>query len=287
MSPALSLLILLGAEAVALKEKAVVSGRWVRIADLLDLDRTDPATRGRIADLYIGRSPEEGQTRTITADEIRRELDIKGIALDAAVWSGESVEVSRGISTDTESLRKSVAKALLRQSGAALVRIVRLEPETCAGDVVEVKPNGSAYIAVMSGGEKIDVVARILRLRDGVFAARDIAPGRRLERSDLETHRIEVADGDPVLEMDLVVGSVAAQRIRLASPITVADLRLKPAVRKGDLVRAVSSGYEVDARALEDGAAGQEIALEFASSKNRLRGRVVDASRVDVLESAR
>ena len=42
MSPALSILILLGAEAIALKEKATVQGRWIRIIDLVDADRSDP-----------------------------------------------------------------------------------------------------------------------------------------------------------------------------------------------------------------------------------------------------
>ena len=93
MSSALSLLILLGAEAITLKEKAIVHGRWVRIIDLVDADRTDPATRARIAELYVGRAPEEGRTRLISADEIRRELQSRGIDLSAVVWNGESVEV--------------------------------------------------------------------------------------------------------------------------------------------------------------------------------------------------
>jgi len=58
-------------------------------------------------------------------------------------------------------------------------------------------------------------------------------------------------------------------------------------VKKGDIVRAVSSGYEVDARALEDGAPGQDIGVEFVSSRNRVRARVAGASRVDVVEASR
>src|SRR5262249_48955783 len=107
VSPALSLLILLGAESIALKEKATVPGRWVRVVDLIDLDRTDPATRAKIADIHVGRAPEEGQTRTIRAEEIRRELAIRGIDLGSAIWSGDSVEVSRGISADVESLKQT------------------------------------------------------------------------------------------------------------------------------------------------------------------------------------
>ncbi len=282
MSPALSLMILLGAEAIALKEKVVVHGRWVRIIDLLDADRTDPATRARIADLYVGRSPEEGQVRTIRAAEIRRELESRGIDLSAVIWNGESVEVSRGISADAESLRRQVVKALERHVGAATVKLVSLQPETCPGDVVEIKAGGAGFTAVMSGGEKVDVVARILRIREAVYAARDLQPGRKIERADVEIRRIEMSDDERSLDLDAVVGSTAAVRLRMGASITPAELRLKPVVHKGDMVRVVSTGYEVDARALEDGASGQEISLEFASSKNRVRARVVGADRAEV-----
>ena len=55
-------------------------------------------------------------------------------------------------------------------------------------------------------------------------------------------------------------------------------------IKKGDLVRAVSATYEVDAKALEDGAPGQEIPLEFVTSKNRVRAKVSAAARAEVVE---
>jgi flagella basal body P-ring formation protein FlgA len=87
--------------------------------------------------------------------------------------------------------------------------------------------------------------------------------------------------------MGALIGGVPAVRIRQGAAVTVADLRLKSVVKKGDLVRAVASGYEVDVRALEDGAPGQEIGVEFVSSRNRVRARVAGASRVDVVEASR
>jgi len=289
VSPALSILILLGAEAIALKEKATVQGRWIRIIDLVDADRSDPATRARIAELYVGRAPEEGRTRTIRAAEIRRELESHGIDLSTVIWNGESVEVSRGISADTESLRKTVLKALEKHVGTASVKLVSLQPETCpgAGDVVELRSEGSRFFARMTNGATIEIIARVLRMREAVFAARDLAPGRLLDRSDLETRRIEATDDEGLLDLGTVVGSVTAARLRMGAAVSPADLRLKPAIRKGDVVRAVSTSYEVDAKALEDGVAGQEIGLEFATSKNRLRAKVVDGTRVTVVETSR
>lgn len=60
-----------------------------------------------------------------------------------------------------------------------------------------------------------------------------------------------------------------------------------PVVRKGDVVRAVASGYEVDAKALADGAAGDVISLEFVASRRKLRATVLSAAKVRVSEESR
>jgi flagella basal body P-ring formation protein FlgA len=289
MSAALAILLLLGAEAIALREKATVNGRWVRVVDLLDPDLTDPNTRARVAEIYVGRAPEEGRTRTITAAEIRRELESRGIDLSSIVWSGASVEVTRGTAAPTDALRTAVASAIRTLEGAATVTILNLQPDACPEGccVAEVKANGEGYIATLTNGTKLDVAARVLRIREQVVAARDLPPGRVIEPADLEVRKVEASDADRLVGSGLVVGSTSTSKIRAGSAITAAQLRLRPEIRKGDVVRAFSSGYEVDVRALEDGSAGQEIGLEFVSSRNRVRGKIVNASRVDVVEAGR
>jgi flagella basal body P-ring formation protein FlgA len=295
---ALLLLTLLETDTIALKEKATVSGRWVRVIDLVDADRSDAAARLRIADVYLGRAPEEGKTRTVTLDEIRRELERRGVDPAAFAWRGERVEVSSGLSTASEPLSRAVAfeiKRHLMEREAGLradevsVRVLQLQPETCPDgvDVVEIKSRGAGYAALLSNGTKVDVVARIFRVRDAVFAARDLAPGRAIDRADLEIKRVELTEDERPADVAAFVGAVPAVRIRQGAAVTAAELRLKPAVKRGDVVRAVSSGYEVDARALEDGAPGQEISLEFVTSRNRLRAKVASGTRVDVVEASR
>jgi flagella basal body P-ring formation protein FlgA len=289
VSAALSVLLLLGAEAIALREKATVNGRWVRVVDLLDPDLTDPNTRARVAEIYVGRAPEEGRTRTITAAEIRRELESRGMDLSSVVWTGSSVEITRGNAAPADALRAALAAAIQKLEGAATVTILTLQPDACPEGcrVAEVQSNGEGYVATLTNGTKVDVVARVLKIREQVIASRDLPPGRVLEPADLEVRKIEASDADRLVESGLVVGSTSTSKIRAGSPITAAQLRLKPAIRKGDVVRAFSSGYEVDVRALEDGSAGQEINLEFIASGNRVRGKVVNASRVDVGEAGR
>jgi flagella basal body P-ring formation protein FlgA len=294
----MAVLILIGADTIALKEKANVCGRWIRIIDLVDADRTDSAARLRIADIYLGRAPEEGKSRTVTVEEIRRELERRGVDGSAFTWRGERVEVTAGLSAASESLRSAVAfeiKRHLMEREAGLradevsVRVVQLQPDSCPEgcEVAEIKARGAGYVALLSNGSKIDVVARIFRVRDAAFAARDLAPGRAIEKSDLEIKRVEVAEDERPMDLGTLIGAVPAVRIRQGTAVAAADLRPKSVVKRGDVIRAVSSGYEVDARALEEGATGQEISLEFVASRNRVRGRVVSGSRVDVVEAAR
>lgn len=284
----MSLVLMLLLETVSLKEKANVAGRWVRVVDLI---HADAAVRLRLADVYLGRAPEEGQTRTITLDEIRRELERRGLDPAEFAWRGDRVDVTVGDAVLVDDRRSAVAFALKRhlmerEGEQVSVRVLQLQPATWP-DGVEIAEIKSRTLALLSNGTKVDIVARISRARDVVVAARDLAPGRAIDRADLELKRMEVDETEQPAEMGALIGAVPAVRIRQGAAVTAAELRLKSVVKKGDIVRAVSSGYEVDVRALEDGAPGQEIGVEFVSSRNRVRARVAGASRVDVVEASR
>jgi flagella basal body P-ring formation protein FlgA len=281
-----SLLLSLLLETISLKEKANVAGRWVRVIDVID---ADAGTRRRLADVYLGRAPEEGQSRTITLDEIRRELERRGLDPAEFAWRGDRVDVTVGVPVDDRraSVAFAIKRHLMEREGEQVsVRVLQLQPATWA-DGVEIAEVKSKSLVVLSNGTKVDVVARLARVRDLVVAARDLVPGRAIDRADLELKRVEMDDEEHPAEIGALIGAVPAVRIRQGAAVTAAELRLKPVVKKGDIVRAVSSGYEVDVRALEDGAPGQEIGVEFVSSRNRIRAKVTGAGRVDVGETSR
>jgi flagella basal body P-ring formation protein FlgA len=296
--------LLISGETLVLKEKAAVPGRWVRLLDLLDLGRTSEAARLQAAGVYLGAAPEEGRTRTILAEEVARELERRGVDPGFLTIAGEKVEVARGASAD-DPLRRAIAFEIKRhllerqavpRADELAVRVDHLDPEALPEgyEVEEIRARGGDFTAVLvdpgrTRRVEAAVVARILRRREVAFAAREIPAGKVLERADLEAKRLETTGGEDYLPGDLspLVGASAAARIRKGQPLSAGDLRLRPSIRRGDVVRAVSSGFEVDARALEDGAPGQEILLEYAASKRRLRARVADAGRVEVAEVGR
>lgn len=298
MSLMLILAILAGPSTVALKDKATVGGEWIRMTDLLDPDRTDARALERVADLYLGRAPDAGRTRIVTIEEVRRELERRGMDAADFAWWGDRVEVSSGAPAGSETLRKAIAseikRLLLRQdprlrSDEVSVRVVRLRPEPAkeALSVAALKPGAAGYVVTLSDGSEIEAVAGISRVRLAGFAARELAPGRALEAGDVEMRSVELPDGERPLGLSQLVGSVPQVRIERGGELVPAALRLRSVVRRGDVVRAVSSGYEVDARALEEGAVGQEIGLELLASRNRVKAQVASPSEAHVVEATR
>ncbi len=295
--------LLRAGETLVLREKATVCGRWVRLLDLLEPGRTGEAARLQAAGVYLGRAPEEGRTRTIAAEEVARELERRGVDPGVFTIVGEKVEVARGGEPDGP-LRSAIAFEIKRhllerqavpRADELAVRVFHLVPEALPEgyEVAEIQPRGADFTAVLvHPAEKkrveVAVIAGILRSREVAFAARDIPPGKVLERADLELRRLETTGGEDYPgDPSSLVGASAQARVRKGQPFSAVDLRFRPAVRRGDVVRAVSSSFEVDARALEDGAVGQEIALEFAASKNRFRAKVAGAARVEIAEGTR
>ena len=283
-------------DVVVLKESARVSGRFVRLADLVET--------GTAAEIYLGRSPEEGRTRVVTVEEIRRELERRGMEPEAVTFVGKRIEVTRGEEPPTQELRRALALEIKRRlleknpddrAEEIVVRIVSLRPENVPPQcrIVDVRERGVLEFSLgLVDSEKnaidAEVVARVVRLREAAFAAREIPPGKHLERGDLELRRVEQDEDDPASgAIAALLGATTAVRISAGARIAPAHLTVKAAVRKGDVVRAISSAYEVDARALEDGSAGQEILLEFVASKNRFRARVAGSARVEVVEEGR
>lgn len=290
-----------------LREKARSAGPWVRLVDLLDEERTPAGARAKLGEVYLGRAPEEGKSRVITVDEIRRELERRGMEAEAFSFSGEKVEVVRRSEPWVgEVLRRAVAFEIKR---LILEREPDPRPEEISvyvdslgpgagleGFEVEKvlprdpsRPEYTVTLARADGGRmEIPVTARILRWREAAFAAKDLGAARTLERSDVEMRLIEVSPGEKRLEdLSALTGARTLAKIRKGLPILPADVRLRPVVRVRDVVRACGPGYEVDGRALEDGAAGDEIMLEFPATKNRVRGKVAGPGSVTIAGGGR
>jgi flagella basal body P-ring formation protein FlgA len=299
-----------GTDTLVLKEKAGVAGRYVRLLDILDADRLGEATRLQVEGVYLGRAPEEGRTRTITAEEVRRELERRGFDPAGFVFVGEKVEVGGAEPRVGEEARSAITFEIKRivigrragiRPAEVAVRITYMHPEALPEDcrllsVRACEPADAAraeFVATFEQGPEarkieVEVIARILQAREVAFAVRELPPGKVLERADIEMKRLECA-GDENYAGDLpsLVGGTALVRIRKGTAISTLDVKMKPVIKRGDVVRALSEHFEADARAVEDGVLGGEATFEFLATKIRFRGKVLGPAQVRVAEGGR
>lgn len=117
----------------------------------------------------------------------------------------------------------------------------------------------------------------------GVYLGRAPAAGRSRVVSAADVRRELSWRGLAwaVRDGEVRIGEGMPERPEAAAP------RASAGVKARDLIRAVSSSWEVDARALEAGVAGQQISCEHLGTRLRFRARVTADGRVEVVEDRR
>ncbi len=290
-----------------LKEKATASDRFVRLLEVVDDERLAMGAREELRDVYLGRSPGEGAQRTITAEEVEVELRRRG--LDLWTVSGDVVLVVRASSTEPRigelsrtSLSFEIKCHLLAmrkelRSDEFTVRVNFMEPETLPEgfELVEVRTRNAddlrrgEYRVLLENAAKeqqvVMVIARVLFIREIPFATKLLRPGQRVHIRDFELRRVEVDNEDRLVEdLDRLPDARVIRRIEKGKPITSLDVKLKPTVKRGNIVRVQSRFVETDGRVLEDGGRGEVILVEYLGTKMKVSARVVSATKVVVVE---
>ena len=310
MITAVFCLSLLSGGELLMKEKATVEDRFVRLLEVVDADSLGFGAREALKDVYLGRSPEEGGQRTITAEQIKRELRRRG--LDQWKVSGDVVLVENGSLTEpkvgelTEASFAFEIKCHLLSTRKELrsseftVRVNFMEPSTLPSgfSVLDVRARNiedlrrGEYRVTLQNEQKeqmtVMVIARVLFIREIPFAIKLLRPGQRVHLADFELRRVEVDHEDRLVEdLDRLPDARVIRTVTKGEPITSLDVKLKPTVKRGNVVRIQSRFMETDGRVLEDGGRGDVIVVEYLGTKKRVSARVVSASKVVVVEEGK
>lgn len=298
----LALVLALG-DTLVLKEKAGVAGRFVTLLEVVDTDQLSMRGREELKYVYLGRAPETGD-REITAEDVRAELRRRGIegyeVKDGKVKvSSASAEPTMGeLGREALAFEVKLHLAVTRGMSAAefAVRVTYVEPESIPeGFVVdsikavdETDLRKAEYTIALSKGKirmTAHVIAKVVPVREVAFAVRDLHVNRLIARDDFEIRRVEVDHEDRyVKDVALLVGARVTAKIPKGDPLSILDVKLKPVVRRRDEVTASSRYLQTKARAVEDGAVGDVIWLEFSNTGARFQGKVVSAHEVEIVE---
>lgn len=293
-----------------LKEEATVSDRFVRLLEVVDVDRLGVGAREALKNVYLGRSPEAGAERVITAEEIETELRRRGMDL-WTITGGVVLVVNR---PETEPRMGELSRSSFAfeikchllatrkemRSDEFTVRVNFIEPETTpAGfEVMEVRTRtvddlrrGEYRVLLRNakGEEKVVmVIARVLFFREIPFATRLLRPGHRVHERDFKLRRVEVDYEDRVVEdLERLPDARMIRSVEKGEPITLLDVKLKPTVKRGNVVRIQNRYVETDGRVLEDGGKGEIITVEYLGTKKKVSARVVSPTKVVVVEGGR
>lgn len=310
MNMALTILAaVLAGDILQLKDKAQVRERYVSLLDIVDDAQLSLDAKVLARNVWLGRAPEVGKTRTIRLEDVLRELEARGLQADAFTVRGRQVEVSSVADSDEDSgtvrlaerlLALEIKNQLVQKHGFSpsdiRVTIAYTYPDGLPGDldVTEIvakdaKTAGpAAFEAVLSNGKesiRASVVANIVRTREVAVAKHDLLVGRKLTRADCELRRVESDSEDVFASVDELVDARVVTRIVKGQTIRAADVQLRPIVKRGDLVKVNGKFVRgADARVLEEARIGQVITCEFTETKAQFKARVLSANAVEIAE---
>lgn len=285
-----------------LKESATVTGKFVRLGDLVE-------NPGKAARAPLFRAPELGETGTIQVYRV----------IEAARAHGLSVFDTRGISEvlvtraskiiPLDDLERAVAAAAARQSGFgdakdisvefdSGVRPLAVEPAAGANPRItklNYDPRSGRFSAAIdvAGGSStrhkpVRISGHLYETAEVVTLARPLSRGDIVRRNDIlieRRPRSEIAS-DTIRQSSGIVGMAARRDLRPGRTVRSAELMKPELVGRNDPVTLVfeSPGVVVSvrAKAVEGGSEGDVIQVLNPQSKRVVQGVVEGRGRVVV-----
>jgi len=296
---------------IALRDRATVSKRVVRIGDVADVEGGPEALRQRIADLDLDELPPAGQTRTCPRTQIAFRLRLAGVPAQLFRVSGamEAVIVPR---------RKLLEPG--RVEAAAIAALRRRLPESQEELHVQLSQPISAALPAIADDEAVEIDAELHRGTPGVGrmqmsvtvrvngerrlavwvflevqAIREIAVCRqRVERGEVvgegavSRERRPVTAQDTAARPENVIGRKARKPLAPGQVLSANDVENTPVtlVKSGQPLRLIVRLGAMDVvamgEALQGGGAGDLIRVRNVESKKILTGRVTGPRTVEV-----
>lgn len=278
---------------LVLRADAGVEGRFVRLLDLVEAGALDPATLRRLEEVWLGRAPEAGGTRIVSAEEIRRELERRGFRSGEFEISGECVAVRSvppGGEQGTKRLQAMIEGELTAQRAAhgrrgrgdrCAVRMSYLSrtglPDGC--ELVSVTPREpfrigplhfTAEVRLPGATETLalDGIARLCRIVPVAFSRRGLKRHHVLRTEDIAMQDLEVESEEGYCtDRGALVGGKLHEDVAEGEAFSPSGVKFKSLLRRGDTVLVDGDAVQAYGRALSDGALGEYVRVEFPETK--------------------
>lgn len=291
---------------IRLSETATVVGPGVSIGEVADLIGSGNGDLERVRRLVVSRAAPAGDTVTVTQQYIKICLRREGFSLDDFDFEGsDSTKVlTQSQEFEPSSLLPEIKKFILGQTKEEAQNIsVKLAGQDKkltlpAGDIkASFRPTFSGKyegpILLTAELTVNDKQQQVLPLRVNVDIFRPVVvTTRRVEKGDkftpenvalLRTPTSKILQGS-LNQLNYVTGRTAAEPMVPGTIVRFSDIYDPPVITHGKVVQAIvhlhNVDLTVDARAIEDGKAGETIRVENTDSHKVLKGKVVDENTV-------
>lgn len=292
-----------GAFTVTLHD-AEVSGREIRLGDVVTFGGVAPTAAAEIAAMPIGTAPAPGRERMIPLETIRIYLLRAGFLPGQIALEGQrppvvtrpgrivaSEEIGR---TVVERLRPRIAPGM-EISVTRVSALPMLPPGPLAIEAEaprSIERHMTIAITVSAGGETARGFVTLKAVRPGsvVIAARRLERGHVIAAGDLTTRAADLmAESDDVLlDARPIIGQLVSRFIPEGAVLTAGSVEEESLVRRGARITLVASipGMElrVAGEALEDGRLGRLVRVRNLESRRIVSARVTGAGEVKVVE---
>ncbi len=308
-----------------LRPRCQPRGPVVLLGDVAEVAATDGDEAARLAAAELFPAPAPGLQRILRARELQDLLADRGIGLAEHRFSGASQVIVAGLSDPAKAAEPSAVGPATMKQARRLVETAILEylaAHVCPDDAWQAEAqlseslarrlaNGEATLSARGGrapwtgtqefevvlgqepaAEVLPVTAKVVRLPCVVVAARTIARGETIRNADVVLRRPEpgAAGGQKFHSLEEVVGMEASQTISAGTVLQRSLLRAPIVVRRGELIvvhsRAAGIRIRTTARAREDAALGEIVAVESLTDRRTFTARACGPQEAEVYARA-
>ncbi len=311
-----------GAAELRVRGECCPQGAIVTLGDLVDLRCDSTSEAERLAQITLFPTPAPGMRRFVSAREIQDMLLIRRIRLlDHQFRGAPSVLVIGRAPQRTPTRNVRLASASPRLAKQKLHKVLseyltRAADEpweidfelnedtarwisaaqslTLRGDQAPSAGRQCFEVTLQLGDETktLDVVADISLPPLVVVPVRSIPRATQIGQADLELRRLEtsVVTAGSVQRIEELIGKEATRSLPAGKPIARSSVREPVLVRRGDvvtvIVRAAGIQVRTQARARDNGAHGELVAVESLEDRKTFFAQVSGVRSVEVLATA-
>lgn len=295
----LLLLALVPGNAVRMKDEALAQGKYITLLDVVEGDGLSVSDKALFAKVYLGKSPAAEEEKRVTIGDVNEALAARGIERSRYVIVGDGtiVKTNGGEGADSSGLQRkyveAIATEVARSRQVELQRVVvhLLQPIPEVTDIVSIANVREeqdwtfSLEVVKSNGTKVGDIkcsAEVVIKQAACVAARDLKSGEIVSSKDVVRTFVEPSEKmSKSVEGPQVIGARVIRKIAKGSVIARDAVKRTPIVHKRDVVVARSECLDTTAHALDEGAEGDIIALEYVSTKNKFKGKVLSSGLVE------